>query len=102
MHSSPWQATGHSAKVFVKGDEVVQLYLHDELATIVRPIRELKTFKRVTLEPGESRQVVLTLPYRSFGFWKKDLKFGVEPGEFEIYLGKNSADTQMEGVLNVL
>ena len=86
----------------VKGDEVVQLYLHDDLATIVRPIRELKAFKRVTLEPGESRQVVLTLPYRSFGLWNKDLKFVVEPGEFKIYLGKNAADTQIKGVLNVL
>ncbi|MGD9932072.1 MAG: glycoside hydrolase family 3 C-terminal domain-containing protein, partial [Mangrovibacterium sp.] len=86
----------------VKGDEVVQLYLHDELATVVRPLRELKAFKRVTLEPGESREVVLTLPYRSFGFWNRELKFGVEPGEFKVFIGKNAADTQLEGNLNVL
>jgi beta-glucosidase len=86
----------------VKGDEVVQLYLHDELATVVRPLRELKAFKRVTLEPGESREVVLTLPYRSFGFWNRELKFGVEPGEFKVFIGKNAADTQLDGNLNVL
>ncbi len=86
----------------VKGDEVVQLYLHDELATVVRPLRELKTFKRVALEPGESREVVLTLPYRSFGFWNRELKFGVEPGKFKVFIGRNAADTQLEGSLNVL
>ena len=86
----------------VKGDEVVQLYLHDELASVVRPLRELKAFKRVTLEPGESREVVLTLPYRSFGFWNRELKFGVEPGEFKVFIGKNAADTQLEGSFNVL
>ena len=86
----------------VKGDEVVQLYLHDELAPVVRPLRELKAFKRVTLEPGESREVVLTLPYRSFGFWNRELKFGVEPGEFKVFIGRNAADTQLEGSLNVL
>lgn len=85
-----------------KGDEVVQLYLHDELAPVVRPLRELKAFKRVTLEPGESREVVLTLPYRSFGFWNRELKFGVEPGEFKVFIGKNAADTQLEGSFNVL
>ena len=85
----------------VKGDEVVQLYLHDELASVVRPLRELKAFQRVTLEPGESREVVLTLPYRSFGFWNRELKFGVEPGTFKVFIGRNAADTQLEGRLNV-
>ena len=85
----------------IRGDEVVQLYLHDELATVVRPLRELKAFKRITLEPGESKEIVLTLPYRSFGFWNRDLKFGVEPGESKVYIGKNATDTQLEGVLKV-
>ncbi len=86
----------------VKGDEVVQLYLHDELASVVRPLRELKAFKRVSLNAGESREIVLTLPYRSFGFWDRKLKFGVEPGEFKVFIGRNVADTQLEGSLNVL
>jgi len=85
----------------IKGDEVVQLYLHDELATVVRPIRELKAFSRVTLNPGESKEIVLTLPYRSFGLWNRDLKFGVEPGAFKVYIGRNAADTQLEGITSV-
>jgi beta-glucosidase len=86
----------------VKGDEVVQLYLHDELAPVVRPLRELKAFKRVSLSAGECREIVLTLPYRSFGFWNRELKFGVEPGEFKVFIGRNAAVTQLEGSLNVL
>lgn len=86
----------------VKGDEVVQLYLHDEVASVVRPMRELKAFKRISLEPGESKQVVLTLPYRSFGFWNRELKFGVEPGEFKVYIARNAVDIQMEGTVQVL
>jgi alpha-L-fucosidase 2 len=74
----------------IKGDEVVQLYLHDELASVARPLKELKAFKRVTLEPGESRQVELVLPYRSFGLWDKDLQFAYEPGEFNIMICKDA------------
>jgi beta-glucosidase len=80
-----------------KGDEVVQLYLHDELASVVRPLKELKAFKRVTLEPGESKQVELILPYRSFGLWNKDLKFVVEPGSFEIMIGKDAENILLQG-----
>jgi beta-glucosidase len=74
----------------VKGDEVVQLYLHDELASVARPFKELKAFKRVTLAPGESRQVELTLPYRSFGMWNRDLKFVYEPGVFDVIIAKDA------------
>lgn len=86
----------------IKGDEVVQLYLHDEIASVVRPIRELKAFQRVTLGPGESKQVVLPLAYRSFGIWNRELKFGVEPGAFKVFIGRNAADTQLEGIIDVL
>jgi beta-glucosidase len=85
----------------VKGDEVVQLYLHDEMASVVRPVKELKAFKRVTLEPGESKEVILKLPYRSFGLWNKDMKFVVEPGAYKVYIGTNAADSQLDGILNI-
>ncbi|MDR0726363.1 MAG: glycoside hydrolase family 3 C-terminal domain-containing protein [Prevotellaceae bacterium] len=81
----------------VKGDEVVQLYLHDELASVARPLKELKAFKRITLNPGESRQVELSLPYRSFGLWDKDLKFVVEPGVFKVMIAKDAENTVLEG-----
>ncbi|MDR1339635.1 MAG: glycoside hydrolase family 3 C-terminal domain-containing protein, partial [Prevotellaceae bacterium] len=80
----------------VKGDEVVQLYLHDELASVARPLKELKAFKRITLDAGESRQVELSLPYRSFGLWDKDLKFVVEPGAFKLMIAKDASKTLLE------
>lgn len=85
-----------------KGDEVIQLYLHDELASVVRPVRELKAFKRVTLEPGESREVKLTLPYDSFGFWDKNLRFGVEPGRYTVFIARDAVTTVLEGAIEVL
>jgi beta-glucosidase len=80
-----------------KGDEVVQLYLRDEFASVVRPLKELKAFKRITLNPGESRRVELSLPYRSFGLWNKDLKFVVEPGVFKVMIAKDAENTLLEG-----
>jgi beta-glucosidase len=80
-----------------KGDEVVQLYLRDEYASVSRPLKELKAFKRITLEPGESRQVELSLPYRSFGLWNKDLKFVVEPGMFDILICKDAENILLRG-----
>jgi beta-glucosidase len=83
----------------VKGDEVVQLYLHDELASVVRPVKELKAFKRITLNPGESRQVELSLPYRSFGLWNREMQFVVEPGVFKVMIGRDAANTVLEGTI---
>lgn len=76
----------------VEGDEVVQVYIHDELASVARPMKELAAFKRVTLAPGESKVVEIEVPYRRFAMWDKDLKFGVEEGWFEVWLGKNSEE----------
>jgi beta-glucosidase len=84
-----------------KGDEVVQLYLHDVIASVARPIKELKAFKRVTLQPGESKQVELTLPYRSFGLWDQDLKFVVESGKFDVMIGRNAENMILKGQIKV-
>jgi beta-glucosidase len=85
----------------VKGDEVVQLYLRDEQASVVRPLKELKAFKRVTLNPGESRRVELSLPYRSFGLWDKDMNFVVEPGDFKVMIAKDAETNILEGKITV-
>lgn len=74
----------------VAGDEVIQLYMHDEIASVGRPLKELVAFKRVTLNPGESKTVELEVPYRSFHMWDKDMNFVVEEGWFEVWLGKNA------------
>jgi beta-glucosidase len=74
------------------GDEVVQLYIHDEVSSVTRPIKELKGFQRVTLKPGETRTVTFTLGPKAFRFWNLEMKRVVEPGDFDIMAGDNSVD----------
>ena len=74
------------------GDEVIQLYIHDRVSSVTRPIKELKGFQRVTLQPGEARTVVFHLDHRSLWFWNAQMKRVVEPGDFDIMAGANSAD----------
>ena len=80
----------------VEGDEVVQLYAHDELACVARPLKELIAFKRITLSPGESREVELEVPYRQFALWDTHMVHRVEEGWFEVWLGRN-ADEKVTG-----
>jgi beta-glucosidase len=73
-----------------KGDEVVQLYLHDPVASISQPVRRLRGFERVTLDPGQTRTVTFTLDKSDFGFYNNRGKFVVEPGQIDIYAGNSS------------
>jgi beta-glucosidase len=75
-----------------EGTEVVQLYVRDEVASVSRPVRELKAFRRVTLKPGESRTVDLRVALRDLWFIGLDMKPVVEPGTFAVYVGPNSAE----------
>ena len=74
------------------GDEVVQLYLHDVAASRTRPVKELKGFQRVSLQPGEKRHLTFTLTPAELGFYNKEMRFVVEPGAFNIMVGNSSAD----------
>ena len=76
----------------VAGDEVVQLYVRDVVSSVTRPVKELKGFRRVTLAPGAATSVVFTLDSEAFALWDKNLKHVVEPGEFTIFAGANSAE----------
>lgn len=76
------------------GDEVVQVYVRDKISSVTRPVKELKAFRRVTLAPGERRTVTLTLTPRSLEMWNDRMERVVEPGEFEIMAGPNSADVK--------
>ena len=80
----------------VAGDEVVQLYLHDPVASISQPVRRLRGFERVTLQPGESRQVTFTLDRSDFGFYDNRGRFVVEPGQIEVYVGDSSQATMKD------
>jgi beta-glucosidase len=72
----------------------VQLYVHDREASVTRPVKELKGFARVSLAPGETRDVRFTLGPDAFGLWNADMKEVVEPGRFDIMVGPNSVDLQ--------
>jgi len=84
------------------GDEVVQLYIHDEYSSVVRPIMELKRFQRITLEAGEKRTVAFTLEKDAFAFYdEKTEEWIVEPGDFKIMVGSSSADTRISKMLTL-
>ena len=76
----------------VAGDEVVQVYLHQEVASVTQPVRLLKAFQRVTLAPGERRTVRLTLSADAFAIWNLEMRHVVEPGRFRIEAGPNLAE----------
>ena len=71
----------------VKGDDVVQLYIHDPVASISQPVRRLRGFQRVTLAPGEKQTVSFTLDKSDFGFYDNRGKFVVEPGDIDVFAG---------------
>jgi beta-glucosidase len=82
------------------GDEVVQLYIRDTAASVTRPVKELKGFQRLALQPGEKRRVEFVLPAEQLGFWNRQMRFTVEPGEFKVMVGANSEDL-LEGTFEV-
>ena len=75
------------------GDEVVQLYIHDPVASISQPVRRLRGFERVTLNPGQSRTISFKLDRSDYGFYDSRGRFVVEPGEIDVYAGNSSNAT---------
>lgn len=73
------------------GTEVIQLYVQDKVGSVTRPVKELKRFQRVTLKARESTQVSLSLPVSELAFWGYDMNYTVEPGDFTLWVGTNSA-----------
>lgn len=73
------------------GEEVAQLYIQDKIASVVRPIKELKGFSKFSLKAGEARQVSFTLTRAELGFYNNEGRFIIEPGDFEVMVGGNSA-----------
>jgi beta-glucosidase len=84
------------------GEEVVQLYISDVVASITRPVKELKGFKRVVLKPAETRTVEFELPPEAFGFYDKDIEFTVESGVFKVMVGRSSKDIVLDGELEII
>lgn len=84
-----------------EGDEVVQLYIRDPVASVTRPVKELKGFKRLTLKPGESKQVIFKLPSELLAFYDRAMQFTLEAGEYEIMVGSSSQDIRLKGEFKV-
>jgi len=83
------------------GDEVVQLYLHDVVASVTRPLKELKGFKRVSLQPGEEKTVTFLVTPEQLSFLDENLKSVVEPGTVEILIGSSSEDIRVKGTFEI-
>ncbi|HEY3728643.1 MAG TPA: glycoside hydrolase family 3 N-terminal domain-containing protein [Solirubrobacteraceae bacterium] len=72
------------------GDDVAQLYLHENYTSILQPVRKLEGFSRVTLTPGQTKKVTFTLGRQNFGFYNEQGQFVVEPGQFDVWVGDSS------------
>jgi len=83
------------------GDEVVQLYVRDVLGSVARPIMELKGFQRVSLAPGEAKDVSFSLGLGQLRMLDRDMHWVVEPGAFRIMIGSSSKDIRLRGELTV-
>jgi beta-glucosidase len=78
----------------ITGEEVVQLYIRDHTASIIRPVKELKGFEKITLNGGESKTIRFTLSDTALSFYNAEGKLVLEPGKFSVFVGGNSTDTQ--------
>ena len=80
----------------IPGDEIVQLYISDKYSSITRPVKELKGFKRVSLKPGESKVILFDLDRFAFAYYDSEMKYIVEEGEFNIFVGNSSRDEDLK------
>jgi beta-glucosidase len=85
----------------MEGEEVVQLYIHQEFASIPRPVKELKGYRRVRLAPGETKHIIFHLPVNQLAFYDLDLKLGVEPGNIRVMVGSSSEDIRLCGEFRI-
>lgn len=81
------------------GEEVMQCYVQDVAAERVRPVKELKAFKKLALEPGQKETVTFTIPKESLGYYDRQMNYRVDAGEFRVYVGGNSKDTLCQSVI---
>ncbi|MBQ9671745.1 MAG: glycoside hydrolase family 3 C-terminal domain-containing protein [Prevotella sp.] len=79
----------------VAGTEIVQLYVHDQVSSVARPVKELKDFCRVALAAGEEREVVFRLPVSALAFYDAQMRYTVEPGLYDILVGGSSRDCDL-------
>ncbi|MDR3652283.1 MAG: beta-glucosidase BglX [Paludibacter sp.] len=78
------------------GEEIVQLYLHDLVSSIVRPVMELKDFRKIKLKAGESKTITFVIDKEKLSFFNQQLQWVAEPGEFELMIGASSRDIRLK------
>jgi beta-glucosidase len=83
------------------GDEVVQLYIRDEFASTVQPVKQLKGFRRISLRPNEEKEVTFTITPELLKILNDKMRWVVEPGDFRIMIGGSSRDIKLRGILGV-
>ncbi len=81
------------------GTEIVQMYIRDLVSSVTRPVKELKGFQKIALQPGETKTVALDITPESLAFYDVNMKYVVEPGEFEIMVGNSSRDADLQKVI---
>ncbi|MFL6278084.1 MAG: glycoside hydrolase family 3 N-terminal domain-containing protein [Blastocatellia bacterium] len=74
----------------VAGDEIVEMYIHDQVSSVTRPVKELRGFERIRLQPGETKTVTFAITPDKLWFWGRDMKRVVEPGRFDVMVGPSS------------
>jgi beta-glucosidase len=79
-----------------EGEEVAQLYLHDKVASVTRPVKELRDFRKIALKPGESKTISFIIDQEKLSFYNQQMKWGTEPGEFELMIGSASDDIRLK------
>lgn len=87
-------SVGVSNQGLREGSEVVQVYIRDLVGSSTRPLKELKAFEKINLKAGETKTVNFTLTAKDLSYYKYDLSFGFEPGEFKVFVGGNSRDVK--------
>ena len=80
----------------ISGDEVIQLYISDKYSSITRPVKELKAYQRVSLKPGESKEIVFELNESAFAFYDSEMNYIVEAGDFDVLVGNSSRDEDLK------
>jgi len=83
------------------GDEVVQLYVSDEVSSVATPVKQLKAFKRVNIKAGETKQVVFTLHQSDLTLFNQQMKEVVEAGDFNIQVGAGSSEIRLKKIINI-
>jgi len=85
----------------VTGKEVIQVYINDVISSVATPVKQLKGFKKVEINPSETKTVVFEIPYSELGLWDRNMKYIIEPGEFEIMVGSSSEDIILNKIITI-